>query len=258
MPRRPAATFGHPNEELFGFSQATAAGGTGFVAGQVARRDGPVHDGLSASGKHRVSVDRVREAAGQVGFAPGTLAWNQTFVTGGVGDAAAVAATAWGRRAPAGTLVGVPHLNSPAFEVEVTAMAADTGTRVEADGDAVDRSLDRPAAVRVGQQVFFSGHLSVDDDGAPVTGPFERHFEVALDRLLATAASLGARPDDVVWLQYLTPDSPPPEVFRGAVSDAHRARFPGPNRPATALIGVTALVVPGALVEVTGMAVLPA
>ncbi|HEX8105069.1 MAG TPA: RidA family protein, partial [Solirubrobacteraceae bacterium] len=111
--------------------------------------------------------------------------------------------------------------------------------------------------VRVGRQVLFSGHLSVDDDGTPVDGPLEAHLAHVLDRLLATAARLGATPDDVVWLQYLTPDAPPAEVFRGAVSAAHRARFPGPNRPATSLIGVTGLVVDGALVEVTGMAVLP-
>jgi enamine deaminase RidA (YjgF/YER057c/UK114 family) len=228
-----------------------------FVAGQVARTDGDVHAGLSAAEKQRVSAQRAREVAGQVGFGPATLAWNQTFVTGDLRAAAATAVGAWGPAPPAGILVAVPHLNSAAFEAEVTAMAAKDGSREEAPGDAVDDDLGRPAGVRVGRQVFLSGHLSVDVDGTPIDGPFEAHFARALDRLLATAARLGAAPDDIVWLQYLTPETPSVEVFRGAVSAAHRKRFPGPNRPATSLIGVAGLVVDGAQVEVTGLAVLP-
>ena len=95
----------------------------------------------------------------------------------------------------------------------------------------------RRAGVRVGRQVFLSGRLSVDVDGTPIDGPFETHFARALDRLLATAARLRAAPDDIVWLQYLTPETPSFEVSRGAVIAAHRKRFPGPNRPATSLIG---------------------
>ena len=115
----------------------------------------------------------------------------------------------------------------------------------------------RRAGVRVGRQVFLSGRLSVDVDGTPIDGPFETHFARALDRLLATAARLRAAPDDIVWLQYLTPETPSFEVSRGAVIAAHRKRFPGPNRPATSLIGVAGLVVDGAQLEVTGLAVLP-
>ncbi|HEX8101035.1 MAG TPA: hypothetical protein VF533_00345, partial [Solirubrobacteraceae bacterium] len=115
MSQRPRASLGHPNEERFGFSQATADAGVCFVAGQVARRDGDVHPGLSAAEKQRVSVRRAREVAGQVGFAAGTLAWSQTFVTGDPRCAVAAARGAWGPDPPAGTLVAVPHLNSTTF-----------------------------------------------------------------------------------------------------------------------------------------------
>lgn len=255
-PARATATFGHPNEASFGFSQATVDDGLIYVAGQVARDDGPVLEGLDLEGKHRKSVQNVEAAVAQLRSGRPGAAWAQVFTT--ASPASLTHDPLWTGPAPALSVVQVPHLNAVDFEIEVTAVAEEADMHRESiEGNAVDRALGRPAGLRIDRQIMLSGHLSVTPDGHPIEGTFAEHFAAALDALLATAAGLGAEPEDLVWLQYLTPVAPSADVFRGAVSEIHRARFPGPNRPATSLIGVTSLAVPGAQVEVTGFGVLP-
>jgi 2-iminobutanoate/2-iminopropanoate deaminase len=118
--------------------------------------------------------------------------------------------------------------------------------RVEGTAPPISHYAD---AVLAGGVLYVSGILGADPDGTPVDGGVvaqaERIFEV-MGQILAAA---GATPADVAKVTvYLT------DVDDRTKVNPVRQRFFGASRPASTLVEVSRLAVPGALIEVEAVA----
>jgi enamine deaminase RidA (YjgF/YER057c/UK114 family) len=106
-------------------------------------------------------------------------------------------------------------------------------------------------AVRVGDMVYVSGTVAIDDEGGIASpgdpyGQARRCLEIIVDAL----AQAGASPSDVVRTRMFVTDAEDwVEVGR-----AHGEVF-GETRPATTLVAVAGLVDPDALVEIEAVAI---
>ena len=82
-------------------------------------------------------------------------------------------------------------------------------------------------------------------------------FAQALDNVLSVVRAAGGEPSCVAQMTVYVTDMP---AYRACLRDlgpVWKARF-GRHYPAMALVGTTALVEPGALVEIVAVAILPA
>jgi enamine deaminase RidA (YjgF/YER057c/UK114 family) len=108
-----------------------------------------------------------------------------------------------------------------------------------------------------GQLLFVSGQVPLSPDGELVgEGDIAAQYRQAIENLRDVVAAAGGAMDDVVQLvNYVTvelqADTP---GYRGIA--AVREELFGPPPPASTLVKVGALMVPGALVEVQAIAVL--
>lgn len=265
MARRPQTGHGVPNEELFGVSQAIAADGLVYVAGQIARHpDGtPIAEpGLEAN--YEKAVDNLRVLLERLDSGLDRLAHVQVHVTpdlaAEVDDVAALHRRHLGAAGTSGALVGVTSLVHPAYLVEISAIAAlREGGPVKhvVEGTPFERELGFARAVRVGKQVFVSGQLPVDAAGAVVGGSdVVAQFEQALANAVDAFAAAGAAPDDVVATHLFVTVTPDPDQLRAIAAIHRRLLGEGENRPTASLIGVASLPLGAALVEVSGVAVL--
>jgi reactive intermediate/imine deaminase len=108
-------------------------------------------------------------------------------------------------------------------------------------------------AVRAGDLLFVSGCVPIDAEGALVGGDdvvaqAERVFE-NIGRVLSAA---GASPADVVKVTLFLTDIDD----RPAINPV-RQRFFGETRPASTLVEISKLAIPGAKIEVEAVAILP-
>ena len=108
-------------------------------------------------------------------------------------------------------------------------------------------------AVRAGDLVFLSGVVPVDDDGGLVGGDDvvaqARQVFANMGRVLAAA---GAGFGDVVKVTVFLTDVDD----RPAINPVRQEVF-GTSRPASTLVEVSRLAIPGAKIEVEAVAVLP-
>jgi len=105
--------------------------------------------------------------------------------------------------------------------------------------------------VRAGNHIWVSGAIGVAADGT-VPADVAAQTELALASIGACLAAAGAGPEHVVKVNvYLT------DVADRAKINPARQRFFGQHRPASTLVGVTALVLPAAKVEIEATAVVP-
>ena len=107
-------------------------------------------------------------------------------------------------------------------------------------------------AVRAGNLIFVSGVVPVDDDGGLVGGDVvaqARQVFANMGRVLATA---GAGFGDVVKVTVFLTDVDD----RPAINPVRQEIF-GSARPASTLVEVGRLAIPGAKIEVEAVAVLP-
>jgi 2-iminobutanoate/2-iminopropanoate deaminase len=108
-------------------------------------------------------------------------------------------------------------------------------------------------AVRAGDLLFVSGVVPVDGDGNLVGGDdVVEQARAVFENMRRVLAAAGAGPQDVVKVT----------VFLGDVDDRPkinpvRESFFGDTRPASTLVEVGRLAVPGARIEVEAVAVLP-
>ena len=104
-------------------------------------------------------------------------------------------------------------------------------------------------AVRAGDHVFVAGILPVDASGDLVGGDAVEQAGFVLDELGRILDAAGCTPADVVKVSvYLTDVDDRPRI------DALRQAFFGPARPASTLVEVSGLAVPGAKVEIDAVA----
>ncbi|MDQ4081812.1 MAG: RidA family protein [Actinomycetota bacterium] len=108
-------------------------------------------------------------------------------------------------------------------------------------------------AVRAGDLLFVSGVVPVDEAGELVGGDdVVAQAEFIFDRIGAVLAAAGAAPADVVKVTlFLTDVDDRPQI------NPVRQRFFGETRPASTLVEVSRLAIPGAKLEVEAVAVLP-
>ena len=108
-------------------------------------------------------------------------------------------------------------------------------------------------AVRAGNLLFVSGIVPVDAAGALVGGDDVVEQARQVFRIMGEVlAAAGARPQDVVKVTVFLTDVDD----RPAINPV-RAEFFGDARPASTLVEISRLVVPGARIEVEAVAVLP-
>ena len=108
-------------------------------------------------------------------------------------------------------------------------------------------------AVGSGRAVVLAGQIGCDGDGKVVSDDLVAQFGRALDNLLATLTAAGGSATDIASLRIYTTDV---EGYRARLRELgaeYSARF-GKHFPPMALLGVTALFEPGAVVEIEGLA----
>jgi 2-iminobutanoate/2-iminopropanoate deaminase len=104
--------------------------------------------------------------------------------------------------------------------------------------------------VRAGELIWVSGALGVAADGS-VPDDVAAQTELALASIDACLAAAGAGPQHVTKINlYLT------DVNDRSKINPARQRYFGSHRPASTLVGVTALVIPNAKIEIEVTAVL--
>ena len=108
-------------------------------------------------------------------------------------------------------------------------------------------------AVRAGDLLFVSGVIAVDEEGELVGGDdVVAQAESVFERIRDVLAAAGAGPADVVKVTLFLTD-----VEDRPLINPVRQRFFGETRPASTLVEVSRLAIPGARVEVEAVAVLP-
>ena len=83
-----------------------------------------------------------------------------------------------------------------------------------------------------------------------------REFDLAARNLVAALHAAGGQPDDLVSLQIYVTDLPEYRTSLRELGSVWRTHF-GRRYPAMAVLGVTGLFDPSALVELAGVAVIP-
>jgi len=105
--------------------------------------------------------------------------------------------------------------------------------------------------VRAGQHIWISGAVGVSASGEIPAGVVEQ-FALAMQNLDACLRAAGGRPEHVVKVNiYLT------DITDRAAINPERIRYFGEHRPASTLVGVTALVVAELKVEIEAQAFVP-
>lgn len=257
MSRRPQAGHGAPNEARFGVSQVLAAGGLVYVAGQIGREpDGtPVAD-RSVAADAAKSIANLDAMLAAVGSSRDDLVHVQAHTTLGPTEAAPLLREHLAGCRTAGWCIRFPAFYAPEYRFELSAFAIQGGSMQRQSEGPVD-AFGFARAVRAGAHVFVSGQRAQDDDGVLLhPSDLGAQYRVALERFVAAAATCGATPDDVVatWIYIVGLDGAGSAL--GSVAEHHAAVLAaGENRPTASLIGVSGLATEGALVEVTGLAV---
>ena len=125
------------------------------------------------------------------------------------------------------------------------------------------RELGRPlgfthglVAPASGRLLFVAGQTATDEAGRITSDDFAAQFERALARVLAVVRTAGGQPDHVARMTMYVTTMREYAASREALGDVWR-RHMGSHYPAMALVEVTALFDPDALVEIEATAVLP-
>ena len=258
-------------EERFGYSQGLEAGGLIYVAGQVPRDEtgNPIpQSGLTAHFEKTAS--NICAVLERLGGSLERLVYVQLHVTADLerswNELTALNRRFFAKAAPAGTIIQVDGLNHPDYLIEISAVATGGATK-EASSMAAKREnvaavsvteiqCGFSAAVRVGKQVFVSGQMSLDAGGKLLhPGDVAAQFRQALDNFAAVLARAGATPNDVVATHMFLTAFPNERQFVD-ICDAHRTAFGGANHPTGTIVYVPRLPVSGAMVSITGTAVL--
>lgn len=113
------------------------------------------------------------------------------------------------------------------------------------------------AVVGTGRTVFLAGQTAQDAAGRIVPGDVVAQFERALANLLTALRAAGGEPEQLAALTIYLVDVDDYRAHATEIGAVWR-RLAGSQYPATAGVGVTRLWDPAALVELQGIALLPA
>lgn len=105
--------------------------------------------------------------------------------------------------------------------------------------------------VRVGPFVYVAGQCGLGLDHQIVSPEFEPQARAALDRVRDAVEAAGGTIDDIVSMTVFITDTSLGRVFTSLRREYFGSRF-----PTSALIGVSALMAPGAMIEIQATAVL--
>jgi enamine deaminase RidA (YjgF/YER057c/UK114 family) len=120
--------------------------------------------------------------------------------------------------------------------------------------------LVRPAAysqlgvVTGGRLVFVAGQLGLDATGTLVGEDVASQARQAFQNVAIALAAVGARPTDVVKLAIYVVETDPDRL---RIAREARVAVFGTHLPTSLYLGVQALAVPGYLIEVEAVAVIP-
>jgi enamine deaminase RidA (YjgF/YER057c/UK114 family) len=126
--------------------------------------------------------------------------------------------------------------------------------RINPSGLARPSGFSHAVSAPAGRLVFLAGQLGIDRDGQVVPGGVVAQFEQALSNLLAALAAAGGHPSDLASLNIYLTDVDDYQAHAKEIGAAWR-RLAGSDYPAMAGVGVTKLWLPGAVVEIQGIAV---
>jgi enamine deaminase RidA (YjgF/YER057c/UK114 family) len=106
-----------------------------------------------------------------------------------------------------------------------------------------------------GRTVYLGGQAGHREDGTLAGDTLVEQFDQALANVVEALAAAGGRPEHLVSMQILVTD---PAEYRASLKELGRAwrGHLGRHYPAIALMGVTELFDPGAMVELIGVAVI--
>lgn len=107
-----------------------------------------------------------------------------------------------------------------------------------------------------GRTVYVAGQVAMDASGAIVGETLAEQFGVALGNVVTALAACGAKPEHVVTMTMFTTDVAAYRTGRKEIGTEYVARF-GRHFPAMALLGVSELVEPKAMIEIVATAVVP-
>lgn len=107
-----------------------------------------------------------------------------------------------------------------------------------------------------GHTVHLAGQIASGSDGKLVARDLPDQFGTALGNVVTALRACGGSPEHLTQLTIYTTDVPGYRAAAREIGRAYRAHL-GRHFPAMALLGVTELFDPGALVELVGTAVIP-
>ena len=115
-------------------------------------------------------------------------------------------------------------------------------------------------AVNVGSArlVFVAGQTARQRDGRPIGPDFEAQFRLVYENLEAVLRAAGAEFSHVVSLRTFLTRRSDVASFRALRDRTHDSLFPGGNHPPNTLVLVEGLAEPDMLLEIEGIAVVPA
>ena len=109
--------------------------------------------------------------------------------------------------------------------------------------------------VAEGRTLFVAGQIGWDEKGVLVSDRMADQFDRALANVLAIVDAAGGTPTSIVRFTMFVTDKAAYIAARAEIGDRYRARM-GRHYPAMTLVEVSALLEPGALVEIEATAVL--
>ena len=126
--------------------------------------------------------------------------------------------------------------------------------RINPSGLARPSGFSHAVSAPAGRLVFLAGQIGVDRDGQVAPGGVVAQFEQALSNLLAALAAAGGHPSDLASLTVYLTDVEDYQAHGKEIGAVWR-RLAGSDYPAMAGVGVAKLWLPGAVVEIQGIAV---
>jgi enamine deaminase RidA (YjgF/YER057c/UK114 family) len=127
--------------------------------------------------------------------------------------------------------------------------------RINPSGLARPSGFSHAVSAPAGRLVFLAGQIGMDRDGQVAPGGVVAQFEQALSNLLAALAAAGGHPSDLASLTIYLTDMDGYQAHAKEIGAVWR-RLAGSDYPAMAGVGVAKLWLPGAVVEIQGIAVI--